>query len=198
MVITQSNARGRRDPPDLDRGVQVINVVVSKLSVFPTSPAHHSAALQQGTRVEVTQSDTRRCCYSRYLNGGGAIPHIVVCHVVEVVGDESDGPVPELAVVVPPPALDRAVCQQGTRVSTTQSDARGVYDARHLNGGGAGGGRPVPPSSPLLFEPQHFTVPSVKRAHEWEYPRAMLVAVVMPDTSTELVVEAVVPSPRLP
>ena len=40
------------------------------------------------------------------------------------------------------------------------------------------------PSWPLLFLPRHFTLPSVSAAHECLPPRAMLVAVVMPKTST--------------
>ena len=36
------------------------------------------------------------------------------------------------------------------------------------------------------------------RAHEWRPPRAMLVAVVMPETSTGVVREKAVPSPSWP
>jgi hypothetical protein len=48
------------------------------------------------------------------------------------------------------------------------------------------------PSAPLPLLPQHFIVPSASTAHEWEAPRAMLVAVVMPATSTGMVRGAVV------
>ena len=56
------------------------------------------------------------------------------------------------------------------------------------------------PSRPLPLLPQHFTVPSVSRAHEWEpaSPPAMLVGFVMPDTSTGVVRSVVVPSPSWP
>ena len=54
------------------------------------------------------------------------------------------------------------------------------------------------PSWPLPLLPQHFIVPSVSRAHEWEPPRAMLVVVVMPDTSTGVVLSVVVLSPSWP
>jgi hypothetical protein len=54
------------------------------------------------------------------------------------------------------------------------------------------------PSLPLPLEPQHFIVPPVSRAHECESPRAMLVAVVIPDTETGVVRWVVVPSPSSP
>ena len=54
------------------------------------------------------------------------------------------------------------------------------------------------PSWLLPLLPQHFTLPSVSRAHEWEEPKEMLVAVVMFDTSTGVELEVVVPSPSLP
>ena len=54
------------------------------------------------------------------------------------------------------------------------------------------------PSWPLTFLPQQFTLPSVSRAHEWYEPVEMLVAVVMPETSTGVLLEVVVPSPSWP
>ena len=54
------------------------------------------------------------------------------------------------------------------------------------------------PSWPAKFHPQHFTVPSVSRAHECEAARARLVAVVMPVTSTGVALSAVVPFPSWP
>jgi hypothetical protein len=54
------------------------------------------------------------------------------------------------------------------------------------------------PSLPWSFLPQHFIVPSVSKAHEWEVPRATLVAVVMPDTATGVELSVVVPSPSEP
>ena len=40
------------------------------------------------------------------------------------------------------------------------------------------------PSWPLLLLPQHLIAPPVSRAHECERPRAMPVAVDIPDTAT--------------
>ena len=59
------------------------------------------------------QGDVHRRCDIRDLDGGGAV---------------DGGPVPELAVAVPAPALHRAVRQQGTRMSCSQSDPRRVRD----------------------------------------------------------------------
>ena len=43
------------------------------------------------------------------------------------------------------------------------------------------------PSWLLPLLPQHFTLPSVSRTHEWEEPKEMLVAVEMPETSTGVI-----------
>ena len=50
----------------------------------------------------------------------------------------------------------------------------------------------------MLLWPQHITVPLVNTAHEWPPSRAMLVAVVMPDTVTGMVLSVVVPFPSCP
>ena len=67
-----------------------------------------------------TQSDARRRRDPGHVDRGGAV---------------RGGPVPELAVAVGAPALDRAACQQGARVCSAQSQARRVRDSGHVDGG---------------------------------------------------------------
>jgi len=79
--------------------------------------------------VRAAQSDARRRRDTGHVDGGVAL---------------RDGPVPELAVVVAPAALDRATRQQGTRVVLAQSDTRRRRDPGHFDRGGASSGGPVP------------------------------------------------------
>ena len=54
------------------------------------------------------------------------------------------------------------------------------------------------PRLPFLLEPQHITLPSIRRVHECCIPRATLVAVVIPDTSTGVALDVLFPFPSSP
>ena len=59
------------------------------------------------------------------------------------------------------------------------------------------------PSWPSVFLPQHFADPSVSTAHEWKSPKARLVTVAIPETSTgveplQKLEEVLPPRPRRP